>query len=371
MISHHQLPLDPPLRAAWDPRPRASFPATLVRVFDDEGRMGIGSGDSMYGFADYQHLFIGEDPLDLERHHAVLANIDFHAGRAWPLEVALWDLAGKIRGEPVWKLLGGNGDPVRAYASTAVHRSPHEMAELARRVMERGFPAMKVRFGRPSIDDDFAVVPAIRDAVGDGLELMVDCNQGWAMPWDTRRPRDVREALRVTQRLEPERLYWLEEPLHRGDYDGYAKLRRNCGVRIAGGEMTREPYEFRELLRRECLDVFQPDCVCTLGIIGVRELAAEIAAAGKIFSPHTWGNGIGLVANLHVVGGTVGTPFIEYPFDPPEWTPARRDYMLMDPIHPDDAGCLRLGDAPGLGIELNEAMLEQTLSTPATFEGRR
>src|SRR5438105_1490883 len=100
MISHHQLPLDPPLRAAWDPRPRASFPATLVRVFDDEGRMGIGSGDSMYGFADYQQLFIGEDPLDLERHHAVLANIDFHAGRPWPLEVALWDLAGKIRGEP-------------------------------------------------------------------------------------------------------------------------------------------------------------------------------------------------------------------------------------------------------------------------------
>ena len=235
MISHHQLPLDPPLRAAWDPRPRASFPATLVRVFDDEGRMGIGGGDSMYGYADYQHLFIGEDPLDLERHHAVLANIDFHAGRPWPLEVALWDLAGKIKREPLWKLLGGAGDAVRAYASTAVHRSPHEMAEVARRVMERGFPAMKVRFGRPSIDDDFAVVPAIRDAVGDGLELMVDCNQGWAMPWDTRRPRDVREALRVAQTLEPERLYWLEEPLHRGDYDGYAELRRNCGIRIAGG----------------------------------------------------------------------------------------------------------------------------------------
>jgi L-alanine-DL-glutamate epimerase-like enolase superfamily enzyme len=368
MISHHQLPLDPPLRASWDPHPRTSFPATIVRVFDDAGRMGVGSGDSMYGFADYEHLFIGEDPLDVERHHAVLSNIDFHAGRPWPFEVALWDLAGKINGTPTWKLLGGSGDAVRAYASTAVHRTPHEMVDVARRVVERGFGAMKVRFGRPAIDDDFAVVRGIRDAVGDTLELMVDCNQGWAMPWDRRRPWDVRQALEVARALEPEQVYWLEEPLHRGDYDGYSELRRNCGVRIAGGEMTREPYEFRELLRRDCIDVFQPDCVCTMGIGGVRDLAAEVAAAGKIFSPHTWGNGIALMANLHVVAGTVGTPFIEYPFDPPDWTPSRRDFMLTEPVEPDDDGWLHPGDAPGLGIELDEAMLERTLSGSATFD---
>ena len=113
--------------------------------------------------------------------------------------------------------------------------------------------------------------------------------------------------------------------------------------------------------------MFQPDCVCTLGISGVRDVAVEVAATGKIFSPHTWGNGIGLRANLHVVAGTAGTPFIEYPFDPPEWTTSRRDFMLTEAVEPDEDGWLHPGDAPGLGIELDEAMLERTLSGSATF----
>ena len=99
-ISHHRLPLDPPFPASWDPRPRTHFPATIVRVTDDAGHVGIGSGDAMYGFADYETHFLGQDPLDLERHAAVLANIDFHAGRPWPLDVALWDLAGQIQRAP-------------------------------------------------------------------------------------------------------------------------------------------------------------------------------------------------------------------------------------------------------------------------------
>ena len=104
-ISHHRLPLDPPFPASWDPRPRTHFPATIVRVTDDDGRVGIGSGDAMYGFDDYRQHFLGEDPLDLARHHAVLSNIEFHAGRPWPLDLALWDLAGQIREQPVWQLL--------------------------------------------------------------------------------------------------------------------------------------------------------------------------------------------------------------------------------------------------------------------------
>ena len=95
-ISHHQLPLDPPFPAAWDTRPRTRFPATIVRIHDDAGHVGVGSGDAMYGFADFERHFIGEDPLDLDRHAAVLANIEFHAGRPWPFDVALWDLAGHI-----------------------------------------------------------------------------------------------------------------------------------------------------------------------------------------------------------------------------------------------------------------------------------
>jgi hypothetical protein len=89
-ITHHQLPLDPPFPASWDPQPRTKFPVTIVRVRDSEGREGIGSGDVMYGFADYARYFVGQQAGDLERHASVLANVEFHAGRPWPLDLALW-----------------------------------------------------------------------------------------------------------------------------------------------------------------------------------------------------------------------------------------------------------------------------------------
>jgi L-alanine-DL-glutamate epimerase-like enolase superfamily enzyme len=366
-ISHHRLPLDPPFPAAWDPRPRTHFPATVVRVHDDAGRVGIGSGDAMYGFADYESYFLGEDPLDLDRHGAVLANIDFHAGRPWPLDIALWDLAGQITDRPVWAMVGGHGRRVRAYASSGVRRSPDEMVDVARRVHDHGFAALKVRFGDGDLANEVAVVRAIRDAVGDALELLVDCNQGWRMPWDTRPAWDLDQATTVATALAAEHVYWIEEPLHRGDYDGLAALRRRVDVRIAGGELTRERYEFAELLRHECLDVFQPDCCCTLGITGLRGLAAELVAAGKVFTPHTWGNGIGLVANAHLTAGTVDAPFLEFPLDPPEWTTARRDFLLTETVEVDDEGWITLSDRPGLGVILNEDALADTATDAATF----
>ncbi len=366
-ISHHRLPLDPPFPAAWDPRPRTHFPATIVRVHDDAGHVGVGSGDAMYGFADYESYFIGEDPLDLDRHAAVLANVDFHAGRPWPLDVALWDLAGQITDRPVWALVGGRDRRVRAYASSACTGRSPRWSRWPAPCRTMGSPRSKVRFGDGEVSDDVAVVRAIRDAVGDALELMVDCNQGWRMPWDTRPAWDLDRATTVAAALAAEQVYWMEEPLHRGDYDGLAELRRRVDVRIAGGELTREPYEFGELLRRDCLDVFQPDCVCTQGITGLRGLAADVVAAGKVFTPHTWGNGIGLLANAHLTAGTVGAPFLEFPFDPPEWTTARRDFVLTETVEVDGDGWITLSDRPGLGCTLDEAVLARTASDAATF----
>jgi L-alanine-DL-glutamate epimerase-like enolase superfamily enzyme len=347
---------------------------TIVRVTDSDGRVGVGSGDVMYGFDDYAHHFLGEDPLNLEQHAARLANIDFHAGRPWPLDVALWDLAGVIRDEPVWRMLGGESPRLRLYASSAVHRSVNDMVATARRMLDEGFDAMKVRFGRPELDDDLAVVAAIRDAVGDRLSLMVDCNQGWRMPWDTARPWSLDVAWRVAQRLVAENIVWMEEPLHRGDYDGMAELRRRVrsigSMRIAGGEMTREPYEFRELLRRECLDVFQPDVVCTQGFSGLAPLGRDVVGAGKVFTPHTWGNGIGVMANLQLaagVAGVDGSMWVEWPFDPPEWSLERRDYPLRWPLN-SEGGWISLSDMPGLGLEIDAETLARTASHTATFE---
>ena len=101
-------------------------------------------------------------------------------------------------------------------------------------------------------------------------------------------------------------------------------LRNAVSVRIAGGEMTTEPYEFATMIERGCLDVLQPGCCLTGGITGTAEIARLAEEAGLIFSPHTWGNGIQFLANAHVAAGTTGSPYIEFPFDPPEWTEMRR-----------------------------------------------
>jgi len=373
-ISHHQLPLDPPFPASWDPQPRTRFPVTIVRVRDSDGRVGIGSGDALHGFGDYARFFLGEDPLDLQQHATRLANVAFHSGRPWPVDVALWDLAGQIRGEPVWKMLGGADARLRLYASTAVHRSSEEMRDVARQVLAAGFGAMKVRFGRPAIEDDLEALAAIRGEVGDQLTLMVDCNQGWRMPWDTSAPWDLATAWKVAQRLMDHGVHWMEEPLHRGDYVGMRGLRQRVrtnggSLLIAGGEMTREPYEFAELLHRDCLDVFQPDVVCTGGFGGLAAIGREVIAAGKLFTPHTWGNGIGVLANLHLaagVPGQAGSQWVEWPLDPPEWTVERRDYPLQRPLSAEH-GWITLPSDPGLGCVLDEAVLASTASAQATF----
>ena len=125
------LPLEPPFPAAWDPIPRTRFAATIVRVETDEGVVGIGSGDTMDGFEAFEHLFIGQDPLAIARHVRVLETIDFHAGRYWPLEAALWDIVGKVAGLPVATLFGGSADALPVYASCGMLLAPAERAESA------------------------------------------------------------------------------------------------------------------------------------------------------------------------------------------------------------------------------------------------
>src|SRR5690349_19111029 len=165
-ITHHRLAFDPPFRASWDTRPRTYWDATIVRVHADSGHVGIGSGDLMLGFSGHEHLFVGRDALALERHWRVLSHINFHYGRCWPLDLALWDLAGKILGQPCWKLLGGSTDRVRAYASSGTLRDPAAMADAAERYLAQGFGAMKLRFHRGDWRDDIRSLEAVRARVG-------------------------------------------------------------------------------------------------------------------------------------------------------------------------------------------------------------
>lgn len=348
------LPLDPPFHAAWDPTPRRSFEATLVRVETNAGLVGVGSGDTMTGFEEFEHLFVGEDPLAIARHSRTLETISFHAGRYWPLEAALWDLLGQACGEPVATLLGGSRAAIPAYASWGSLRDPGQRGEDAHALVEDGFRAVKIRIARERIDEGLAVVAAVRAAVGDRLDVMVDLNQWWRMPGDIEPGLGPAEARRVIERLRDYGVLWVEEPLPAADLAGMRMLRERTGVRIAGGEMARTFEELGRALEVDALDVYQPDVVLALGISGARTLADLALRRNRWFTPHTWTNGIGLLANLHVCAGVGGGPMIEFPYDPPGWTPERRDFMLAEPVAVGADGMVTVPDAPGLGVRLDE-----------------
>ena len=147
-----------------------------------------------------------------------------------------------------------------------------------------------------SLNQDVDHVRQMRDALGDEFDIMIDINMGWTA--DT--------AIRMGRRFEEYGVYWMEEPLHRGDYEGMRLLREHTGIRIAGAEMTRELHELREVITRGCLDVLQPDAAVTGGITGLRRIAQQAIDRGLEFTPHTWGNGIGLLANAHLAAGCGG-----------------------------------------------------------------
>jgi D-galactarolactone cycloisomerase len=356
-LERRSIELDPPFEAAWDPKPRRSLEATIVLVETDEGLTGIGSGDTMDGFERYEHLFVGQDPLAVERHVAVLETITFHAGRYWPLEAALWDLAGKAAGKPAAELLGGQLDRLAAYASTGDQRSSAERAESALRLREEGFKALKLRIDRTKLDEGLAAVEAVRETVGGSMEIMVDLNQGWRMPGDIGPTLDFATVASTAARLREMGVFWLEEPLPREDVRGYASLRQDSGLRIAGGEMARTTRELEAFEAADALDVYQPDAVLSVGLLRERELAERVTARGHFFTPHTWTNGIGFLVNLHLTAGVGGGPYLEFPYDPPGWTPERRDFMLAEPVRVDADGFVTVSDRPGLGFELADGLL--------------
>jgi L-alanine-DL-glutamate epimerase-like enolase superfamily enzyme len=356
-IRHYRLPLDPPFKASWDPKPRTGHTVTLVRVRAGDYE-GVGSGDAMLGFAGHEQLFIGHDPFDIERHVQLLDNLQFMYGRMWPLEVALWDLMGKISGQPLYKLLGGRNNTVRLYASCGERKPALERAESAKTLRAMGYPALKIRFHAPNPKDDLTVVQAVRAAIGPEMKILVDANQGWRMPWDASAPWDHKTALWMADALAELDVFWLEEPLQRHDYRGLAELRQRAKVRIAGGEGNREFSELREYLKHGSLDVYQADVVWSTGILRAQQLAREVQAEGCIYTPHTWGDGLVLLANLHVFAALSTAPFVEFAYDPPGWTLERRDYILPSPITPTAPGQLTLPHAPGLGVTIDWDALE-------------
>jgi L-alanine-DL-glutamate epimerase-like enolase superfamily enzyme len=160
------------------------------------------------------------------------------------------------------------------------------------------------------------------------------------------------EALSVARELEDiGNIGWLEEPLDRRNYAGLARLREKTDVPIAGGEFNNGMYHFREYVDQESLDVLQPDAVLATGILNGKKVSGMAEMHGLEFAPHTWNDGLGFAANLHLLACT-DARWCEYPLEPPGWTPESRDFLLEEPITAED-GAVEPPSGPGLGVKLD------------------
>lgn len=353
------LPLDPGFEAAWDPETRIAFPETIVTVKTDEDVNGFCGGAPVPDLELLERLLVGVDPTDTERILGVVESVDFHGGRNWTVEVAVWDLLGKAAGQPLWRLLGGTTDRFRAYASTGERVTTEVRVERLVKWRDTGVGAAKIRFHDPDWRQDLKVVEAARVAVGEGTDLMVDANQGWRMPGDLTPSWDLTTATECAHALGALGVYWLEEPLDTNAIDDYFRLRNASPIPIAAGEMVRSLSATRHLVESGAVDVIQNDVALAGGIGGCRRVAEWALSAGIIWSPHTWSTGYGLLANLHAALAWSGSEYLEVPFDPPAWSPERRDYMLPLLLELDSEGFLVAPPGPGLGVEPDFVALEQ------------
>jgi D-galactarolactone cycloisomerase len=354
----YRVPLDPPFHASWDPVPRERLEETITIVHGDDGLCGFASGAPLPDAASLERLLAGVDPLRTEVVREICETVDFHGGRPWAAEVAVWDLVGRALGTPLWRLLGGRSESLLAYASTGERVQAEERVHRVLELRDAGIRAVKLRFHDRDWHRDVDAVRQVRDAVGPAMEIMVDANHGWRMAGDRSLAWDVATATRCARGLEELGVYWLEEPLPTSDVEGYARLRSRTDLRLAAGEMVRGAHEARDLILRGGVDVIQPDVVLSGGIGGTRRVAALADLCGRAFSPHTWSNGLGLIANLHVAMALSTEPFVEVPLDPPAWSAERRDWLLPAPLAIAQDGTIRPPDGPGLGVEVDLEALE-------------
>ncbi len=358
------IPLPEPFYPAWAPgRVETRIRVAYVRIETDAGLYGI-AGHEFYG-AEEQCVarvaadLIGQDPLEIERHAGTLRYHWPYFGTAvWFVEIALWDLLGKAAGLPLFKLLGNARAELAAYASTGQNRTPAQRADDARRLHDEGFRAIKLRIHNDTLAEDIAQVAAVRRAVGDGMAIMADANQTDVHDAPFPGPHwSYHRALETARALADYGVAWLEEPLPRHDYASLRRLRDASPVPIAGGEVNQGFPELQRLLLDGCYDILQPDVTLCEGLLRTRALATLAHAASVPIVPHTWGDPLGMVANLHLAAAIPNTSYFEFPHDPPAFPGAVFQQTLREPLVVDN-GMIRVPQGPGLGVDLQEWIFE-------------
>ncbi|MCC6353743.1 MAG: mandelate racemase/muconate lactonizing enzyme family protein [Verrucomicrobiae bacterium] len=338
----------------------------LVKVTTRDGVVGWGEG---YGPAGVVRagveflapLVVGEDPLQGENlwQRMFLRSVDYArrgvlVAAISAIDVALWDVRGRLLGLPVSVLLGGRRrESVRAYA-TGMYFSEAAgqigaLAREARGYADAGFSAIKMKVGL-SVQEDIANVGAVREAVGEGVELMVDANHAY----------NLREAVALARAIEPFRIGWFEEPLSPEDYEGYRELRDRTTIPIAAGECEYLRSGFLQLFRNRSVDVAQPDLCAAGGLTEVKKIAAMAEAFGVEVAPHSWGTGIAIAAALQLLSNMDVAPgrmkMAEPILELDRTENPLRDELVVPRFEP-RGGRVDVPAAPGLGVEVDEALL--------------
>jgi L-alanine-DL-glutamate epimerase-like enolase superfamily enzyme len=363
----------------------AGYDLTLVRVHTDEGLTGVGQCEApslviesiIRNAMGLEAVIIDEDPTEVRRlWQKMYAATGLYGrrgvvmGAIGAVETALWDITGKAAGKPVHELIwqsftvaGTGAEPkpfVRPYAT--VYPPGDSIEQLRERIgiaVERGFSAVKIeewqgQFGNVSLAKDIEVIAAARDALGPDRELMIDVQNKW---------QDVGQAIQSIQAIAEYRPYFVEAPLPADSIDGYARLAAAVDTRIAVGDWGfAGRHEFRDLLTRGRVDVVQPSSVRGGGIHEILMIAEEAYRHGALCIPHAWCHVVGVAAEVHMAAVAPNMPYFEYPIAFPD-SPTISG--LLDPpieIRPD--GLVEVPDRPGLGVELNEDVLNKYRAEP-------
>jgi len=303
-------------------------------------------------------LVMGEDPFEVDRLWDKVYRGSIYYGRRGVaiqvlsgFDIACHDIIGKAIGRPVHTVLGGaRRHRVRAYASTLFRRTPDDMKRACEGYLERGFRAIKFGWGVFGHDRkrDVALVRAAREAVGPDVDLMVDA--GWKVD------RSVYDAIGLIRDLEPYGIFWLEDFLHPECYDGYAAVKA-AGVktRIAAGEQEATAWGFHDLIQRGRVDVIQPDLSRCGGFSQIRKIAWEAERLGVDVCPHAWLTDLLSAASLHVNAWLPRSLFVEYNVAS---SPMLRE-LVSNPLEMDADGMIAVPREPGVGVEVNESVVQR------------
>jgi L-rhamnonate dehydratase len=355
----------PEIKARTD----SSQDALIVKVTTDAGITGWGEVDgcpyvtkaiieapmSHTLVTGLREILLGEDPLEIARLWKKMYEKTLYYGREGAviqamagIDLALWDIKGKALGQPVYKLLGGGyRKEVRVYASNMFQFTAEATADRARKAQDEGFTAVKFGwepFGQDPATD-CAYLEAIRTAVGDEMDLMLDVGLIW----------DAKTTLQRARLFEPYRLAWIEEPLHPDDLAGYAKVAESTDIKIAAGEEECTVAGMTRLMDQGRIDVVQID-LTRCGLTQAMTVAKLAELRGLTVVNHNFTTDINVAASLHFLASVPNAFIMEYCVEPSEISRA----LAKQPI-PIVDGHAHVPEAPGLGVEPDPAIIEKYL----------